>query len=101
MSVSPTIAPESTEPTDDEIDAAILREIDSSRDEFVSWAVIRERVPGSFSRKTEALTRLFCDGRIYVIKSRGCNYVARGDEYDVEIVKRRKAEGRMNGVTCL
>lgn len=101
MTVSPTIATALIEPSDDEIDAAILREIDSRRDEFVPWAVIRERVPGSRSRKVEALTRLFCDGRVYVVKSRGCNYVARGDEYDVEIAKRRMAEGRMNGVTCL
>ncbi|MEZ0341756.1 hypothetical protein ACAG25_17455 [Mycobacterium sp. pV006] len=98
MTVSPTTM---TEPTDDEIDAAILREIDASRDEFVPWALIRERVPGSFWRKGEALARLFCDGRVYAIKNRGRNYVALGDEHDIEIAKRRKAEGRVPRVTCL
>lgn len=100
MTVSPTTN-SLTEPTDDEIDAAILCEINASRDEFIAWAVIRERVPGSFWRKSEALARLFCDGLVYVIKARGQNYVALGDEYDVEIARRRKAEGRVPGVTCL
>ncbi|MGV7277007.1 hypothetical protein PJJ83_07875 [Mycobacterium kansasii] len=98
MTVSPTIP---TDPTDDEIDTAILREIDASRDEFVAWAVIRERVPGSFWRKGEALARLFCDGRVYTIKVRGRNYVALGDEHDIEIAKRRKAAGCVPGVRCL
>lgn len=99
MTISPAI--ETSSPTDDEIDTAILREIDASRDEFVPWAAIRDRVRGDFWRKAEALARLFCAGRVYVIKARGCNYVARGDEYDVEIAQRRKAEGRVDGVTCL
>lgn len=99
MTISSTT--ETIAPTDDEIDAAILREIDANYDEFVPWAAIRDRVPGDFWRKAEALARLFCDGRVYVIKARGCNYVARGDEYDIEIAQRRKAEGRVDGVTCL
>ncbi|GAT09375.1 hypothetical protein H7I77_01855 [Mycolicibacterium novocastrense] len=98
MTVSPTTA---TEPTDDEIDAAILREIDTSRDEFVPWAQVRERVPGSFWRKGEALARLFCSGRVYAIKVRGRNYVALGDEHDIEIAKRHKAAGCVPGVRCL
>ncbi|WP_199253626.1 hypothetical protein [Mycolicibacterium mengxianglii] len=97
-----TVTTEPTlEPTDAEIDAAILRAIDQTGEELVPWATIRQQVPGTFWRKAGAFGRLWCDGRIFAIKIGGRNYVARGDEADALRAARDKAAGRVRGVRCL
>lgn len=77
---------ETTEPTDDRIDAAILAALtDAGSDDLHPWAVIRRRLPGSHDRKGQRLIALWHKGRVYVIKVRGRNYVSLGDADDVRL----------------
>lgn len=74
------------ETTDDQIDAALLAAlVDAGREELHPWAVIRRRLPGSDDRKSERLIALWLEGRTYVIKVKGRNYVGLGDADDMRL----------------
>lgn len=83
------------DPTDEQIEAAILNALAPIGDKLVLWTPIRDRLPGDFWAKTEALQRLFEDGKVYLIKMWGRPYVCLGDDADAEIAARAKAEGRV------
>lgn len=77
---------ETTEPTDNPVDAAILAALtDAGGDELHPWAVIRQKVPGSLDRKAERLIALYHAGRVYLIKIAGRNYVGLGDADDMRL----------------
>ena len=88
----------STQPTDDEIETAILAALEPTGGEMVSWSAIQCRLPGSFWRKAQALLRLHEDGRVWHFKVQGRPYLCLGDELDREIAARYKAQGRVRGV---
>lgn len=96
-----TITATLTEPTNDEIDQAILAALADTDTELVHWAALRQDVPGSVSRKAEALTRLWLAGRVYLMKVRGHNLVALGDALDRQMAAKAKAEGRVRELICL
>jgi hypothetical protein len=85
-------------PTDDEIDAAILAVLRRTGDELVSWAVIQRLVPGCFWCKATALLRLHDDGSVYLVKVRGRPYVCLGDDADAQLARIAKAQGRSRKV---
>lgn len=97
MTIDTTI----TAPTDDQIDRSILDALAESDAELVPWAALRLRLPGGIGRKADALTRLWLAGRVYLIKVRGCNYVGLGDEHDLQMAAKAKAEGRVLELRCL
>jgi hypothetical protein len=70
-----------TEPTDDQVDAAILAALTEGGggDDLHSWAEIRRRVPGSLDHRNERLIALWFAGRVYTIKIAGRNYVSLDD----------------------
>ena len=73
----------STEPTDNHIDTAILSALtEAGGDDLHPWAAIRLRVPGSLDGKTKRLLALWHTGRVYVIKVAGRNLVGLGDADD-------------------
>ncbi|BDB41979.1 hypothetical protein Mkiyose1088_13870 [Mycobacterium kiyosense] len=86
---------QSTQPTDDQIDAAILAALTeaqaSSGEELHSWAAIRQRLPGSLDRANERLIALWHAGRVWTCKVRGRNYVALGDADDVRLAEAHRA----------
>jgi hypothetical protein len=83
------------ESTDTEIDAAILDALaDAGGEDLHPWAAIRRRVPGSLDRKAERLVALWFEGRVYVIKIRGRNYVGLGDANDLRLAAADRARGR-------
>ncbi|WP_155763665.1 hypothetical protein [Mycobacterium asiaticum] len=83
---------ETTEPTDDRIDAAILTALtDAGCDDLHLWAAIRRRVPGSHDRKGERLIALWHAGRVYLIKIAGRNYVGLGDADDMRLAAANRA----------
>ncbi len=89
------------EPTADEIDSAILAALAPTGEELVCWNTIRDRLPGGFWAKTEALLRLYWDGLVYTIKVRGTPYVSLADECDRQIAAKARAEGRVREVRVL
>ncbi|OBG89902.1 MULTISPECIES: hypothetical protein [unclassified Mycobacterium] len=81
-----------TQPTDDQIDAALLEALsDAGGEGLHPWAVIRRRLPGSHDRKGERLIALWDKGRVYVIKVRGRNYVGLGDADDMRLAAAKRA----------
>jgi len=80
------------ETTDDQIDAALLAALaDAGGEELHPWAVIRRRLPGSDDRKSERLIALWLEGRAYVIKVKGRNYVGLGDADDMRLAAANRA----------
>jgi hypothetical protein len=61
---------------DGEIDVAILNALAQTDAELVSWAVLRQRIPGDIQRQGEAFVRLWTEGRIWATKIQGRNFVA-------------------------
>lgn len=102
-----TIAPAApTSPTDDltdeQVEQMILDALAETSEELVSWAWLRRRLPVTgFWRKLAALDRLWVEGRVYVIRVRGSNYVGLGDEHDIRMAAKAKAEGRVPAVRCV
>ncbi|MCV7057752.1 hypothetical protein [Mycolicibacterium gilvum] len=91
-----------TEPTDEQVDAAILAALaDAGRDDVHPWAAIRRRVPGSHDRKGDRLVALWLTGRVWLCKVRGRNYVALGDADDERIVAAAGAAGRVRSFPVL
>jgi hypothetical protein len=90
-----------TEPTADEIDAAILAALAETGDELVCWTSIQHRVPGSWWAKTEAYTRLWLDYRINAMKIRGSPYCWLPDAFDLEVAAQARAEGRVRELRCI
>lgn len=91
-----------TEPTDEQIDAAILAALaKAGRDDVHPWAAIRPRVPGSDDRKGDRLVALWLAGRVWLCKVRGRNYVALGDADDERIVATAGAAGRVRTFPAL
>jgi Protein of unknown function (DUF732) len=82
-----------TEPTEAEIEQAILAALEPTGDDLVRWTPIRDRLPGEFWAKNRAFERLRCRGDIYAMKMWGTPYVCLGDEMDREIARRAAAEG--------
>ncbi|GFG68098.1 hypothetical protein MKUB_55880 [Mycobacterium kubicae] len=98
-----TIAPAAPPaPTDEQVEQMILDTLAETREELVPWAWLRRRLPVTgFWRALAALDRLWLDGRVYVIRVRGCNYVGLGDEHDMRMAARAKAQGRVPAVRCV
>ncbi|QLL05586.1 hypothetical protein [Mycobacterium vicinigordonae] len=87
--------------TDDDIEHAILNALAATNEELVSWAALRRHLPGSYWAKAGALDRLWIDGKVYVVRVRGRNYVGLGDELDAQMAAKAKAEGRVRELTIL
>lgn len=80
------------EPTDEQIDAAILAALaDAGGEDLHPWAVIRRRLPGSPDRQSERLIALWFEGRVWLCKVRGRNYVALGDADDERLAAANRA----------
>ncbi|MDP7720756.1 hypothetical protein [Mycobacterium sp. TY814] len=87
---------QSTQPTDDQLDAAILAALteaqtSSGGEELHPWAAIRQRLPGSLDRANERLIALHFAGRVWTCKIRGRNYVALGDADDMRLAEANRA----------
>lgn len=85
-----------TEPSDDQIDDAILAALteaqaSSGGEELHPWAAIRQRVPSSLDHRNERLLALWHAGRVWTFKHRGRNYVALGDADDVRLAEANRA----------
>jgi hypothetical protein len=81
-----------TEPTDDQIDAAILAALaDAGGEGLHPWAAIRRRLPGSHDRKGERLIALWLTGRVWLVKIAGRNYVNLGDADDMRLAAANRA----------
>ena len=84
-----------TEPSDDQLDAAILAALTeaqaSSGEELHPWAAIRQRLPGSLDHANERLIALWHAGRVWTFKHRGRNFVALGDADDVRLAEANRA----------
>ncbi|WP_137146935.1 hypothetical protein [Mycolicibacterium sp. CR10] len=87
-----TTAPETTHPTDAEIDAAILAALaEAGRDDGHPWADIRREVPGPRHRTGERLIALWHTGAVWIVKVGGRNVVGLGDADDRRLAANNRA----------
>jgi hypothetical protein len=89
------------EPTDEQIDAAILAALAETADDLQPWAAVRRRLPGPRDRKGERLIALWATGRVWLCKVRGGNFVILGDADDERNAAAAKAEGRVRAPVVL
>jgi len=89
------------EPTDEQIDAAILAALAETADDLQPWAAVRRRLPGPLDRKGERLIALWATGRVWLCKVGGGNFVILGDADDERNAAAAKAEGRVRAPVVL
>lgn len=68
--------------TDEQIDAAILAAITNTPAELHTWAAVQKQVPGSRDRKSGRLIALWHQGRVWLVRIAGKNYLTLGDPDD-------------------
>ena len=81
--------------------SAILAALEPTGDELVLLASIKNRVPGGFWARLQALTKLHYAGRVYFIQIGGRPYVGLGTKDDLEMVAKARREGRVRDIRSI